>query len=69
MSQILDKQNATESPYKHKWEIVIDADSPKGAMDAVWHCWQAWRDGCEPIGMSCPASMGDRVSSRVKKIQ
>jgi hypothetical protein len=54
--------------YKHKWEITIEADSPGGAMDAVWHCWEAWRDGNEPIGMSCPASMGDRVMSRVKKV-
>jgi hypothetical protein len=53
--------------YKYKWEITIEADSPRGAMDAVWHCWEAWRDGNEPMGMSCPASMGDRVTSRVKK--
>ena len=54
--------------YKHKWEITIEADSPRGAMDAVWEMWEAWRDGNEPIGMSCPASMGDRVSARVKKV-
>ena len=54
--------------YKHKWEITIEADSTRGAMDAVWQMWIAWRDGDEPIGLTCPSTMGNRVSSRVKKV-
>jgi hypothetical protein len=55
--------------YKHEWHIVIKADSPEGAMDAVWQCWKAWGEGSEPLGGCCPASRGDRVDYSVKKIK
>jgi len=53
--------------YAHEWQITVKADELSGAMDAVWQCWKAWRDGNEPIGGSCPASMGDRMDYRVMK--
>jgi len=53
--------------YAHEWQITVRADNLRGAMDAVWDCWQAWRDGHEPKGGSCPAAMGDRMDYRVKK--
>ena len=56
----------TPTPYRFRWEITIQADDPRGAMDAVWKMWEAWRDGNEPKGYSCPASMGNRVMASVK---
>lgn len=56
-----------EETYRFKWDITIEADSPQGAMDAVWKMWEAWRDGNEPLGYYCPTSMGNHVTSRVRK--
>lgn len=53
--------------YIHEWQITVKADSLTGAMDAVWNCWEAWRDGNEPICGGCPASMGERMAYTVKK--
>ena len=53
--------------YAHEWTITIKADSLRGAMDAVWNCWEAWRDGSEPVGGVCPESMGNRMTYDVNK--
>ena len=63
------KLKPLDESYSFRWEIIIEADSQKGAMDAVWDMWVAWKNGNEPIGMSCPRSMGNRVMSRVRRVR
>lgn len=53
--------------YAHEWTITIKADDPKGAMDAVWACWEAWQKKVEPLGGACPACMGNRMTYDVHK--
>lgn len=53
--------------YAHEWTITVKADELPGAMEAVWQCWEAWREGKEPIGGSMPRSMGHRMDYSVKK--
>lgn len=53
--------------YSNRWEIVIEAENPQGAMAAVWAMWEAWRDSKEPLGGACPNSIGNAYSYEVKK--
>lgn len=59
----------SKQDFAHEWQITVRADSPRGAMDAVWKCWEAWKCGHEPCSGGCPASMGDRMDYTVKKIK
>lgn len=58
-----------EKDFAHEWQITVRADSLDGAMDAVWKCWEAWKNKNEPCSGGCPASMGDRMEYAVKKIK
>lgn len=53
--------------YNHTWHITVKADDVKGAMDAVWKCWEAWKDGDEPLGGCCDSSRGNRMDYAVRK--
>ena len=55
--------------YEREWVITIKADTLRGAMDAAWHCWKAWRDGHEPCGGNMPRSMGDPMTYDVKRVK
>lgn len=57
----------SQQPFKHEWTIEVKSDSLEGAMDAVWACWEAWKNGHEPCSGGCPASMGNRMSYSVTK--
>lgn len=60
-------QAAGSGAYLNTWTIVVQADSQQGAMDAVFWCWKAWQEGAEPVGGSCPGSMGNRMKYHVEK--
>lgn len=56
-----------DAEYAQEWTISIQADDLRGAMAAVWACWEAWHGGIEPVSGACPESMGHRMNYRVKK--
>lgn len=58
-----------ESTFKHEWTITIKADELAGAIDAAFNMIKAWQDGSEPIGGTCPESMGNAMSYDVKKVR
>lgn len=55
------------APYAHEWTITVKADDPRGAMAAVWRCWESWREGSGPVGGCVPERMGERMSYDVRK--
>jgi len=55
--------------YEREWVITIKADTLRGAMDAVWQCWEAWKQGHEPCGGNMPRSMGDPMTYNVKRVK
>lgn len=59
--------SATPEPYAHEWHITVKADEHAGAIDALFNCIKAWQSGSEPIGGTCPRSMGNRQTYDVVK--
>jgi hypothetical protein len=55
------------TPYAHDWHITVKADDPAGAIDALFNCIRSFQSGAEPIGGTCPASMGNRMTYDVRK--
>lgn len=60
--------SATPEPYAHEWRITVKADEHAGAIDALFNCIKAWQSGSEPIGGTCPRSMGNRQTYDVVKV-
>ena len=59
--------SATPEPYANEWHITVKADEHAGAIDALFNCIKAWQSGAEPIGGTCPRSMGNRMTYDVVK--
>ena len=53
--------------YAYEWHITVKADEPAGAIDALFNCIRSFQSGAEPIGGTCPASMGNRMTYDVIK--
>ena len=59
--------SATPEPYAHEWHITVKADEHAGAIDALFNCIRSFQSGAEPIGGTCPRSMGNRMTYDVEK--
>ena len=60
--------SATPEPYAHEWHITVKADEHAGAIDALFNCIRSFQSGAEPIGGTCPRSMGNRQTYDVVKV-